>query len=730
MPDFILELLSEEIPARMQAGARAELEKLFRREMDAAGVSTGEISVYSSPRRLALIARGLPQATEAVSEEAKGPPEGAPDQAIDGFCRKNGVTREQLELRDVKGRNTYFAVIQKPGRATKDVLAEAIPAIIRDFSWPKSMRWGDDSISTESMRWVRPLSGIVAILGEDLVDCKMGDIESGYATHGHRFHCPRDITIGSADDYAEKLRACHVIVDHEERADLIRDGARNVAEDAGLRLVEDEGLVIENAGLTEWPVPLLGRFDEEFLDVPPEVIQLTARVNQKYFVCEDADGKLANAFVCTANIMAEGPAVVVDGNRKVLAARLSDARFFWELDQKTPLAEHAKGLERITFHEKLGTVADKVERVAKLAEWLASEGIVPNCDPQAARQAAELCKADLVTEMVGEFPELQGLMGGYYAEKEGLPQEVSEAIRDHYKPVGQGDEVPTAPVTVAVSLADKLDTLVGFFVIKERPTGSKDPFALRRAALGIIELILKNDIRIELDYATARAANLVFRQHESRSDHEEWFAEHSTAELYLAVPEFFVDRLKVQQRQDGIRHDIIDAVFKLSKRKDEIVGNLARVKALQSFMDSDDGANLLAGYKRAANILKKENFVTPAQAGVQSGEEEPGQLDSRLRGNDEGGQARVELSYTPEAAEKALIDALDAAEPKAATAIEAEDFEGAMAALASLRTPIDTFFEEVTVNDDEENKRAYRLGLLDRFRAAVHKVADFSKIEG
>ena len=322
MSDFVLELRSEEIPARMQAGARAELEKLFRREMDAAGIVPGEITVWSTPRRLALIARDLPQATQPVSEEAKGPPEGAPDQAVDGFCRKNGVTRDQLELRDVKGRATYFAVIEKPGRATKDLLAEAIPAIVRDFSWPKSMRWGEASLSTESLRWVRPLSGIVALLGEDLVECEVHGVTSGWVTLGHRFHHAGDITIGSAEDYAEKLRACHVIIDHEERAALIREGAAKVAAEAGLTLVEDEGLVVENAGLTEWPVPLLGRFDESYLDVPPEVIQLTARVNQKYFVCEDGTGKLANAFVCTANIAAEdGGAAIVDGNRKVLAAR-------------------------------------------------------------------------------------------------------------------------------------------------------------------------------------------------------------------------------------------------------------------------------------------------------------------------------------------------------------------------------------------------------------------------
>ncbi|MEE4317173.1 MAG: glycine--tRNA ligase subunit beta [Erythrobacter sp.] len=675
MADFLLELRCEEIPARMQGAARAELEKLFRRELYAAGVSAGDVTIWSTPRRLALIARGLPLATEAVSEEAKGPPEGAPDAAIDGFCKKAGVSRDQLELRDVKGRMTYFAVVNIPGRPMAEVLAAAIPAIIRDFSWPKSMRWGAASISTDSLRWVRPLSGIVALLNGEVIDVEVGGIASGRETMGHRFHSSGAISIASADDYAAKLRAAHVIVDHEERQNLIRERAAKVAADAGLTLVADEGLVVENAGLTEWPVPLLGRFDETFLDVPPEVIQLTARVNQKYFVCEGTEGKLANAFVCTANIDPVDPAVVIDGNRKVLAARLSDARFFWEQDQKTPLAVHAEKLARITFHEKLGTVADKVERVAKLARWLCEEGIVAG-DPALAEQAARLCKADLVTEMVGEFPELQGLMGGYYAAREGLPVEVSDAIRDHYKPVGQGDDVPTAPVTVAVSLADKLDTLRSFFKIDEKPTGSKDPFALRRAALGTIRLITDNGLRM------------------------------GVAEGDLL--DFFADRLKVQQREAGVRHDLIDAVFALGQEtgnvEDDLVRLLARVHALQAFVTTEDGTNLLAGYKRAANILKKEGF--------------------------EGGAGEAGLSYTPEPAEKALIDALDTAAPLAAQAVEAERFADAMAALATLRVPIDRFFEEVTVNAQEADKRQARLALLARFRDAVHRVADFSRIEG
>ena len=699
MSDFLLELRSEEIPARMQAGARADLEKLFRKEMEAAGVAVGEVTVWSTPRRLALIARGLPAATAAVSEEVKGPRVGAPPQALEGFLRKTGLSEDQLVERD----GVLFAITEKPGRATAEALAEAIPAIVRAFPWPKSQRWGAASISTESLRWVRPLSAIVALFDGQVVDCEVGGIKAGRLTRGHRFHSSGEISIDGADDYAAKLRAAHVIVDHAERQDLIRAKASEAAAAAGLKLVADEGLVIENAGLTEWPVPLLGRFDEQFLEVPPEVIQLTARTNQKYFVCEDASGKLANAFVCTANIVAsDGGAAIVAGNRKVLAARLSDARFFWEQDRKTALSDHAKKLERITFHEKLGTVADKVERVARLARWLVEEGIVkpstvtpdlirgpaalatagdeagPRVKPGVTKEeladqaelAARLCKADLVTEMVGEFPELQGLMGGYYARAEGLPDAVADAIRDHYKPVGQGDEVPTATVTVAVSLADKLDTIRSFFAIDEKPTGSKDPFALRRAALGIIQLITTNGLRFGVGEGDVLA--------------------------------FFADRLKVQQREAGVRHDLIDAVFALGG-EDDLVRLLARVHALQAFIGTEDGTNLLAGYKRAANILKKEDFA---------------------------GAQEIALSYTPEPAEEALVSALAEAGPRAAAAVAAEDFGGAMAALATLRAPIDAFFEQVTVNDADTAKRTFRLSLLARLRDAVHGVADFSKIEG
>ena len=668
--DFLLELRSEEIPARMQAGARADLERLFRKALESAGLTPGTVTVWSTPRRLALIARNLALATGAVSEEIKGPRTSAPPQALDGFLRKTGLTADQLTDRD----GVWFAVIEKPGRATAAVLADAIPALIRAFPWPKSQRWGADSLSSESLRWVRPLSGIVALLGGEVIRCEIGGIASGRETMGHRFHHAGPITIGGADDYAAKLRAAHVIVDHAEREAIVRDGARAAASDAGLNLVEDEGLIIENAGLTEWPVPLLGYFDEGFLTVPPEVIQLTARVNQKYFIAnrpaqfEGAGASLANAFICTANIAArDNGEAIIAGNRKVLAARLSDARFFWDQDQKTSLAEHARKLGRITFHEKLGSLADKVARVTALAEWLASAGVVPGADPAHARQAAELCKADLVTEMVGEFPELQGIMGGYYARVEGFPDAVADAIRDHYKPIGQGDDVPTAPVTVAVALADKLDTLRGFFAVDEKPTGSKDPFALRRAALGVIRLITDNGLR----FAVADGDLLAF----------------------------FADRLKVQQREAGVRHDLIDAVFALGGEND-LVRVLARVHALQAFAGTEDGVNLLAGYKRAANILKKETW-------------------------------QPELpTYTPEPAEAALRAALGEAGPLVASSVAAEDFTTAMAALASLRAPIDAFFGSVTVNDADANKRANRLALLDEFRAAVHKVADFSRIEG
>jgi len=733
MTDFLLELRCEEIPARMQLKASDDLARLFTEELAKTGLKPESIDSFVTPRRLALIARNLPLETAAVSEEFKGPRTAAPAQALEGFLRKTGLTQDQLEDRD----GVWFATVNKAGRATAEVLAEAIPTIIRAFPWPKSMRWGTASQTTESLRWVRPLQGIVAILGEDLVDMEIEGVRSDYATLGHRFHHPGEITIGSAHDYVEKLRACHVIVSHQERQSIIEAKAADAAAAHGYSVIEDKGLVAENAGLTEWPVPLLGDFDPAFLEVPPEVIQLTLRINQKYFVLRDASGQLAPAFICTANIEAkDGGAAIIAGNRKVLAARLSDARFFWDQDRKTKLEDHARKLERITFHEKLGTVADKVERVAKLARWLVEEGIVKGADVDLAEQAARLAKADLVTEMVGEFPELQGVMGGYYARAEGLPDAVADAIRDHYKPIGQGDEIPCAATTVAVSLADKLDTLVAFFAAGMFPTGSKDPFALRRSALAILSLLTENGLRMPLASAISYSFDLIRRsflntqlmtelsklrgkdiagnqEHLDRlmvsimagfNPDRAWTDMERDAATALVgeLLDFFADRLKVQQREAGVRHDLIDAVFALGG-EDDLVRLLARVTALQSLVATDDGTNLLAGYKRAANILKKEGVKTAD---------------------------KVELTYVPEQAEAGLIAALDIAEPRATAAVGAEDFEGAMAALATLRAPIDAFFEAVTVNDADPAKRSARLALLARVREAVHAVADFSKITG
>ncbi|MBN8818769.1 MAG: glycine--tRNA ligase subunit beta [Sphingomonas sp.] len=790
--DFLLELRCEEIPARMQAKASDDLARLFTEALAQAGLKPERLTSFVTPRRLALIAHGLPLATQAVSEEFKGPRTSAPAQALEGFLRKTGLTQDQLEDRD----GIWFATVEKPGRATTEVLAEVIPAIVRAFPWPKSMRWGDASATTESLRWVRPLQGIVALLGGEIVPFAIEGVGAGRETVGHRFHSSGEIAIESAETYADQLRAAYVIVDQTERAKIIETRAGALAHEAGLELIPDAGLVAENAGLTEWPVPLLGRFDPAFLEVPPEVIQLTLRINQKYFVLRDAVGKLANAFICTANIEAkDGGKAIVEGNGKVLAARLSDARFFWEQDKKTALAVQAQKLERITFHEKLGTVADKVERVAKLARWLVEEGIVGADGPSSApaeaggqgdgaqagpgllrsqehgraqladlaEQAARLCKADLVTEMVGEFPELQGLMGGYYARAEGLPDAVADAIRDHYKPVGQGDDVPTAPVTVAVALADKLDTLFSFWFLDEKPTGSKDPFALRRAALAIIRTGLEARIRLPVSmmiklclgaWHTDKGSmpkfseveneirDLLNPQHwirittrqesivlggglENRSVSERIRFNIQPFVVLEDVRNFFADRLKVQQREAGVRHDLIDAVFALGG-EDDLVRLLARVHALQAFIGTDDGVNLLAGYKRAANILKKEQ---PAGGKAQSeaGEEDPGVA---LTDPQVADAMRVHESFTPEPAEAALIAALDMAEPRADAAVAAEDFAGAMAALATLRGPIDAFFESVTVNDDDPAKRAARLNLLTRIRAAVHKVADFSRIEG
>ena len=732
--DFLLELLSEEIPARMQARARNDLARMLAEALDAAGVAHNGIETFSTPRRLALIARGLPLETAAVSEEVKGPRSSAPPQALEGFLRKTGLSQDQLEDRD----GVWFARIEQPGRATTAVLAEAVAGIVRDFPWPKSMRWGAVSASTASLRWVRPLHSIVALLGNEIVPVAIEGVSCGAATLGHRFHHPGPITIGGAHDYVEKLRACHVLVDQAEREAIVRACAAELADDAGYVLVADEGLVVENAGLTEWPVPLLGSFDPDFLDVPEEVVQLTARINQKYFVARDPmTGKLAPHFVCTANIDAnDGGTAIVAGNERVLAARLSDARFFWQQDVRVPLEAQAQKLGQIVFHEKIGTVSDKVERVARLARWLVEEGIVAGANPDDAERAARLAKADLVTGMVGEFPELQGVIGGYLARAQGENDAVADAVRDHYKPVGQGDEVPTAPVTVAVSLADKLDSLATFFVMEMAPTGSKDPFALRRAALAVLALLQANKLRLPLVPALAKPMATALGQSMGVADRQaidhalsaideagiavdplaelglkaaarERMLVDGTAEIAARIEPamaqlmaFFADRLKVQQREAGVRHDLIDAVFALGG-EDDLVRLLARVTALQAFVETGEGTNLLAGYKRAANILKKEQWDTAAASGIHVAEEE-----------------------------QRLDETLGSVAPTASASIAAEDFTGAMRPLASLRAPIDAFFESVIVNDPDPGVRARRLGLLARFRDAVNSVADFSRIEG
>ena len=739
MSDFLLELLSEEIPARMQAKAAADLQRLFAERVGEAGLKAEAIETFVTPRRLALIARGLPDATEAVSEEIKGPRTSAPPQALEGFLRKTGLGQDRLVERD----GIWFATVEQPGRAASAILAEAIPAIVRAFPWPKSMRWGADSVAAESPRWVRPLRGIVALLGDEVVDFEIAGLRSGAATVGHRFHHPGPITIGGAGDYVEKLRACHVIVDAEERKSLIRKGA---AKSGGRsRIVPDEGLVAENAGLTEYPVVLRGSFDADFLALPAELIQLTMRVNQRYFARE-AEGKLTNRFAFVANIDSSDPAAIVAGNEKVLAARLADAKFFWEQDLKVPLAEQAKKLGQIIFHEKLGTMAEKVERVAKLAEWLVQERLVPGVDKKEVVTAARLAKADLVSELVGEFPELQGVIGGHYARAQGLPDAVAAAIGDHYKPAGQSDEVPTDPVTVAVNIADRLDTLVSFFSIGEKPTGSRDPFALRRAALSFLQLLTRSGLRLPLGDVLTQAAVLVILSRlgalssvtfpnlldEDDDEHEitaqvgsftyrhgdhvvvRWDSAltptlergkviEEATDLQEQVFAFLADRLKVQQREAGVRHDLIDAVFALGG-EDDLVRLLARVKALQEFVESPAGADLLTGYRRASSILRKEGW--------------------------QSSNRQTFFPYAPLPEEEALDSALDAAEPRAKAALDEEDYERAMEALASLRPAVDAFFDKVTVNDEDPVKRETRLILLDRIRNAVEDVADFSKIEG
>jgi glycyl-tRNA synthetase beta chain len=684
MAELLLELFCEEIPARMQPRACDDLKRLVGDGLTAASLSYERLEAYASPRRLVLHATGLPAAQPDVREERRGPRTDAPLAAIEGFLRSTGLKLEQLTAK-MEGKGTFYVgVVEKPGQPTPVVLKALLAQVITSFPWPKSMRWGERSRSMDALRWVRPLQSIVCLLGGAVVDLEIAGIKAGNATRGHRFMAPSAFTVDDFDSYKTKLRLNRVLMDPAERMAKIDGQARALAKSAGLELVEDAGLLAENAGLTEWPVVLMGSFDAAFLDVPAECLTATMRANQKYFTLRDLKtGRMANRFLCVANLEAadKGEAIIA-GNEKVLSARLADARFFWEQDLKVPLAARLPKLADITFHEKLGTLAEKVERVAALARHLSAS--IPGCDPDLAEQAAQLCKADLVSGMVGEFPELQGIMGRYYATREGLDPAVAQAIEEHYKPLGPSDACPTAPVSVAVALADKLDTLVGFFAIDEKPTGSRDPFALRRAALGVIRLIVGNGLRLSLAGVIGGQSGVVVGD----------------------LLDFFADRLKVQQREAGVRHDLIEAVFALGG-EDDLVRLLARVAALQAFVGTEDGANLLAGTRRALNILKIEE-----------------KKDGRAFTDP------VEPALLALPAETALYQAIAGATAAAQAAVETEDFTAAMAALARLRAPVDAFFDTVTVNADEPHIRANRLALLAMLRSAVNTVADVSKIEG
>ncbi|MEN3950844.1 glycine--tRNA ligase subunit beta [Iodidimonas sp. SYSU 1G8] len=680
MAEFLLELLSEEIPARMQARAAEDLKRLVTEKLKAAGLSWTRADAFVTPRRLALVIDGLPVAQPDVREERKGPRTDAPQQAIDGFLRSTGLSRDQLtEVEDKKG-TFLVAIIEKQGGATADVIAQIVPEVIRGFPWPKSMRWGSGGLT-----WVRPLHSIIALFDGAVVPLEIDGIASGDSTVGHRFMAPQRIEVSDFADYKSKLRAAFVIVDPRERKLDISEHLDQYGEQHGLKPIEDDGLFDEVAGLVEWPVVLVGDIDTAFMDVPPEALISAIKTHQKYPMFRDPRGNLAPRFAIVSNLAArDGGKAIVAGNERVLSARLSDTKFFWDQDRKATLESRLPALEEVVFHEKLGTLGDKVRRVAALAGELAAS--IPGADPALARQAAGLAKADLRTEMVGEFPELQGIMGRYYALAEGKPAELAEAIADHYRPQGPNDQCPTAPVSVAVAMADKVDTLVGFFGVDEKPTGSKDPFALRRAALGVIRLVLENGLRLRL-LDTFQAAG-------------------ASSDTALQLLDFFADRLKVYLKEQGVRHDLITAVFALSG-EDDLVRLLDRVKALQGFLDTEDGANLLAAYKRATNIVR---------------------IEEKKDSVSYDGAAEYERLAQEE--EKLLHARLADAMAQAETAVREERFTDAMAALAGLRRPVDAFFDHVTVNAEDPDLRRNRLLLLSQIRATLHRVADFSKIEG
>ena len=710
MPDLLLELFSEEIPARMQRKAADDLKKMITDGLVGAGLVYEGAKAFATPRRLTLHVTGVPVRSPDLKEEKKGPRVGAPDQAIQGFLKGAGIASiaEAEIVSDPKKGDFYVATVTKPGRDAVAIIAELVPQVIRSFPWPKSQRWG-----TGSLRWVRPLHSIVCTFGPEteepeIVPFEVEGIRSGNVTYGHRFMAPEAITVKRFEDYEAKLQSAFVVLDADRRKDMILHDAKDLAFAQGLELIEDDGLLEEVAGLVEWPVVLMGSFEEEFLEVPGEVIRATIRANQKCFVLRShhhqpggGEGKLANKFILISNIVAkdDGKAIVA-GNGRVIRARLSDARHFWLTDladlpdyahrATKPLDQRLEKLKalKVVFHEKLGTQWDRIQRIARLATELAP---VVGADPVKAERAALLAKADLMTEVVGEFPEVQGLMGRTYALRQGEDTSVATAIEDHYKPQGPSDRVPTDPVAIAVALADKLDTLVGFWAIDEKPTGSKDPFALRRAALGVIRIVLENGVRQGLGTVFTSAL-------------KPFSVPVGTIPADLMA--FFADRLKVQLREQGARHDLVDAVFALGLQ-DDLVLIVKRIDALAKFLAADDGKSLLAGYNRAANILRAEEKKT---------------------GETYAGLPHAHLFEVEE--EKALSHAVETAKIAAAKAVEAEDFEAAMAALAGLRAPVDAFFDKVLVNAPDAAVRENRLKLLSEIRAACHTVADFGKIGG
>ena len=692
MAELLFELLSEEIPARMQAKAAADLKRLVSERLKTAGLAAASIESYATPRRIALVAEGLPDKQPDVSEEKKGPKVGAPEQAIGGFLKANGLgSVEEAEVRETPKGSFYFLVKDIAGQPTADILPELLVEAVQALPWAKSMRW-----ARTGFRWVRPLHSILALFGgkvlKGALDLGNGmSLPFGDSTLGHRFMSDgKPIAVKDFADYKGKLAAAKVMLDAAERREAIARDAAKVTAAEGLSLKPDEALLDEVSGLVEWPVVLMGRIEDDFMSLPPEVLSTSMRSHQKYFSVQDGD-KLATRFVFVANMEAsDGGKTIIEGNQRVLSARLSDARFFWDQDRKDPLASRTTALSDIVFHAKLGTLDQKVDRVEALAAELSS--YIPGADKDRARSAARLAKADLVTGMVGEFPELQGIMGRYYALQDGEHTEVAQAIAEHYSPLGPGDACPSAPVSVAVALADKIDILTGFFAIDEKPTGSKDPYALRRAALGVIRLIVENGLRLPMKQIFEAAQRL--------------YPHLDSTPVGPDLMAFFADRLKVVLRDKGVRHDLVTAVFALGG-EDDLVRLLARVEALRSFIESEDGANLLIAFRRAANIVRIEE--------KKDGTRYDGGVASEAFAQDE---------------ERALFDALEQGSAAAGEALSQEDFTAAMAALAKLRQPVDRYFDEVTVNADDAGLRANRLRLLSRIGATLGQVADFSKIEG